>query len=208
MSASPSNKTSPWPGIIIGLVLMLAGMYVSVNMKEALKPIYEPLEGAGLPLDLGKTVAAIGVFLILFPVIRSFFIDPLDEAIRSRNTELEKTFNEVETLRSDMTQMKSNYERQLAETEASAREQIQAQVKEAQELRKTLMAEATARADEMLQKATEEIAAEKSKALTEIRVQVASLTLMASERILSENMDNDRNRRLVEEFLDKVEVKN
>jgi F-type H+-transporting ATPase subunit b len=102
--------------------------------------------------------------------------------------------------------MKSEYETRLAETEADARPKIQAQIKEAQELRKTLMAEASAKADEMVKKAQEEIAAERDRALNSIRVHVANLTLQATEKVLNENMDNDRNRRLIDEFLDKVEV--
>lgn len=205
MAEQKKGGLSPIVGIIVGLILMFAGMWVSKNWHpEFLKQ----LEEGGIPLDPGKTVAVIGVLLILFPVIRSFFIDPLADAINGRNSELEKTFTEAETLRSEMTQMKSDYERRLAETEASAREQIQSQVREAQELRKTLMTEASAKADEMLKKAQEDIQAEKARALTEIRVHVASLSLSATEKLLGENMDSEKNRRLIDDFLATTEAKN
>lgn len=205
MNDQKKGGLPPILGILAGAVLMFVGMYVSKNVKI---DFLVDLEKRGIPLDPGKTVAVIGVLLILFPVIRSFFIAPLAEAINGRNSELEKTFTEAETLRSEMTQMKSDYERRLAETEASAREQIQAQVREAQELRKTLMAEASAKADEMLRKAQEDIQAEKARALTEIRVHVATLSLGATEKLLGENMDSDKNRRLIDDFLSTAEAKN
>lgn len=205
MAEQKKGGLSPIVGIIVGLILMFGGMYVSKNVKI---DFLADLEKQGIPLDPGKTIAVIGVLLILFPVIRIFFIDPLMEAINGRNSELEKTFSEAEALRSEMTQMKSDYERRLAETEASAREQIQAQVREAQELRKTLMAEASAKADEMLRKAQEDIQAEKAKALTDIGVYVTNLSLKATEKLLGENMDSEKNRRLIDDFLASTEAKN
>lgn len=205
MAEQKKGGLSPVVGIIFGLILMFGGMYVSKNVKI---DFLADLEKQGIPLDPGKTIAVIGVLLILFPVIRIFFIDPLMEAINGRNSELEKTFSEAEALRSEMTQMKSDYERRLAETEASAREQIQSQVREAQELRKTLMAEASAKADEMLRKAQEDIQAEKAKALTDIGVYVTNLSLKATEKLLGENMDSEKNRRLIDDFLASTEAKN
>ncbi len=205
MAEQKKGGLSPIAGIVVGLILMFAGMWVSKNWHpEFLKQ----LEEGGIPLDPGKTVAVIGVMLILFPVIRMFFIDPLMEAVNGRNSELEKTFTEVETLRAEMTQMKGDYEKRLVETEASAREQIQSQIREAQELRKTLMAEASAKADELLRKAQEDIQAEKARALTEIRVHVATLSLGAAEKLLGENMDSDKNRRLIDDFLATTEAQN
>jgi F-type H+-transporting ATPase subunit b len=187
---------------VAGAAMMFGGMYVSTAKVIDLSALAEQ----GIPLDLGKTIATIGVLLILFPVIKFFFITPLMEAIQTRNSDLEKTFSEAENLRAEMASMKTDYERRLADTEAKAREQIQAQIREAQELRKSLMAEATARADEMVKRAQDEIEAERQKALGGIRLQVANLSLLAAERILKENVDTERNRKIVDEFIDTVEV--
>jgi F-type H+-transporting ATPase subunit b len=198
------SKSKDIINAVIGVVLMAAGMYVSVNHLIDTTA----LEQMGILLDLGKTIAVIGVFLILFPVIRSFFITPLQEAILARTTELENTFSEAERLRAEMTSMRSDYERRIVETESQAREQIQAQIAEAQNLRQTLMAEATATADQMVKRAQQEIENEKQKALTEIRLNVVNLSLAAAEKLVGANMDTDRNRILVDEFITQVEVAN
>lgn len=188
---------------VLGPLLMFGGYYISVQVTHG---NIKALEEMGIPLDPGKTVAVIGVFLILFKVIEMFYLNPLREAIDTRNSDLESTFTEAENLRNQMDSMKSDYEKRLAETEADARQTIQAQIKEAQDLRKTLMAEASSKADEMVKRAQDEIAAERDRAIGGIRMHVANLTLQATEKVLNENMDNDRNRRLIDEFLDKVEV--
>ncbi|MBX7131277.1 MAG: F0F1 ATP synthase subunit B [Fimbriimonadaceae bacterium] len=199
-----SSSAGKYIGIVIGVVMMVGGWYLSKQMHG--NEFLTKLEEQGIPLDPGKTISAIGVFLILFPVIRSFFITPLADAIDERTTSLERTFGEAEDLRSEMTKMKQEYEQRLAQTEANAREQIQGQIREATALRQTLMAEATAKADELVKKAQEEIALEKDKVMTALRLEVVNLTLGATEKILGQSMDDEKNRRLVQEFIEKAEV--
>lgn len=207
MSTPKPALQNPILNFLVGPILMVGGMWLSVNKPEFLK-FQEALEHQGIPLDLGKTVAVIGVFLILFPVINLFFVKPLAEAIQNRTSELEKTFGEAESLRTQMAQLKSDYEQRLAQTEADARAQIQAQIKEAQDLKKQLTADAIAKTEEMKRTAEAEIESQKKQVLGQLRVHVATLSLQASEKIMKENMDNDRNRKLIEDFLTSVEVKN
>ncbi len=164
------------------------------------------LEKSGLPLNPGITLATIGVLLITFPAIKFFYTGPLQASLDERNGNLESTFEEVESLRNEMASMKSDYERKLAQSEAEAREKINAQIKEAQALRQSLMAEAASKSDAMIKQAQEEIASEKSKALREIQVHVTDLSLLAAEKVIGKNMDNDANRKLVADFIKDLEV--
>ncbi len=199
----PSFLKPYWAKLIVGAALMVGGMWLSLNHL----PHIPALDSLGLPLDLGKTVAVLGVFIILFPVLDFFYFRPLKESINERTSTLEETFTQAESLRSEMESMKTDYESKLRKTEEDARTQIQNEVKKAQELRTQIQAEANAKAEDMLRKAREEIEAERDRVMNDVRVHVANLSLLATERILNENMDNERNRRLVEEFIDKVEVK-
>ena len=190
----------------IGIALVLLGGYASTHGELGLAGTFEALEKQGIPILLGKTISTIGVFLILFPVIKFFFLTPLSEAIDDRNSNLEQTFSEAESLRAEMTTMRNDYESRLTAAESSAREHIEAQIKEAQNLRQTLMNEAANRADAMIEKAQQEIASEKERVLSGLRTQVVDLSLKAAERIVGENMDTDRNRKLVDEFVNGLEV--
>lgn len=195
-----------WAFVVIGIVLMAGGFYVSKEDPFHMKPALETLEHQGIPLDPGKTVSAIGVFLILFQLIKSFYFNPLDEAIHNRTSELENTFSEAEGLRSEINQMRTDYEARLAKTEVEAREQIQTQVREAQALGQQLRAEAAAQAEEMKRSASSEIAAERDKVMRELQISVVNLTLQATEKLLGENVDSEKNRKLVEEFIQQVEA--
>lgn len=206
MSSSSSSKSSPVPvvlALLLGVVMMSGGWWLSENWHPE---FLHQLAEQGIPLDLGKTISAMGVLIILFPVVKSFFITPLANAIAERTTDLERTFTEAEQLRSEMTKMRQEYEQRLNDTEARAREQIQAQIREATQLRQELMAEASARAEELVKKAQEEIALEKEKVMTALRLEVVNLTLGATEKILGESVDSEKNRRLVDEFIKTAEV--
>ena len=194
---APQKAGAPWLGYVVGLILLVVGATIGQAWEVPVP---------GIPLNLGKTVAMIGILLILFPIVRMFYTEPLAQAIQERNTHLENTFSEAENLRTEMTQLRTDYERRLNETEARARDQIQSQIKEAQNLRQQLMSEATERADEMVRRAQEEIAAERDKLIADLRTHVGDLTLAAAERVIGENMTTERNRKLVEDFIEKVEV--
>lgn len=186
---------------LLGLLMIVAGYFADGQ------PWTKPEMFAGLGLDISKVIINVGFFLLFIQVINIYFYAPLREAIEERNDELEKTFTEAESLKVTMNQMKADYEKRLAQTEAEARAQIQAQIKEAQQLRQTLMAEASAKADELVKRANQEIEAEKTRVLGELRLEVVNLTLQATEKLLGENIDSTKNRKLVEDFIDKIEVK-
>lgn len=178
----------------------------SVGHWNANVDFLNQLDHMGLPLNPGITVATIGVFFITFPLIKMFYTGPLKTALDERNHNLESTFAEVEALRTEMTTLKNDYEARLATTEAEAREKINAQIKEAQALRQSLMAEAASKSDALIKQAQEEIATEKAKAITEIRVHVTDLALAAAEKVVGKSMDSDTNRKLVADFISDLEV--
>jgi F-type H+-transporting ATPase subunit b len=184
--------------IVGGLVIAVLG----VVANNANLTVHQPIT-----IEFGKTIGSIGVFIALFPVIESFFVKPLTAAIDERNTNLETTFSEVETLRNEMTTMKGDYEKRIATTEAEAREKINAQIKEAQSLRQSLMAEAAAKSDALVKQAQEEIASEKAKVLGELRNHVTDLSLTAAEKVVGANMDTAANRKLIADFIADLEVK-
>lgn len=185
--------------LVAGIILFVASIFLqTLPFNEALKS-NELIKL--FDLNIPVIVGTIGLILILWSTIEQFYTGPLWKIINERNSAIESTFTEAEALKAEMQQMKTEYEQRIAKTEADAREQIRAQVAEAQELRKTLMAEAAAKADEFLEGARRDIENERNKALADIRVQVAQLSLGATEKLLLENMDNDRNRKLIDEFL-------
>ena len=94
-------------------------------------------------------------------------------------------------------------ERRAALTEArrEANEILARAQKVAQETRDTDIAATREELERMRVRATAEIEAEKTRAIAEVRAQVADLALLAAGHVVGETMSDERQRRLVEEFL-------
>lgn len=185
---------------VAGLILFFLGAFVMSGEQ------FKPALLEGIDLHLGEAVANLGIFLLLWIAVDALFVSHLRASIEERTSNLEATFSEAEKLRSDMDELKASYEARIEETEVRAREQIREEVQKAQDLAKRLRAEAESQADEYKRTAMAEIDAERERVIGQLRVEVAKLALQASERIISENMDNERNRKLVDEFLSEPEV--
>ena len=73
--------------------------------------------------------------------------------------------------------------------------------KVAQESRDADIAATKAELERMRVRAAAEIEAEKVRAIADVRGEVADLALLAAGRVVGESMTDDRQRRLVEEFI-------
>ncbi len=204
-NTSRSAGMPKYANYIVGVLFIIGAILIN-NVIGGEGDHFGNFKVIGIDFQPGKTLGSIGMFLVLFPVIQSFFIAPLAAAIEERNSNLENTFSEVESMRSEMSSMKSEYEKKLATTEADAREKINAQIKEAQTLRQNLMAEAASKSDALIKQAQDEIAGEKAKAVREIQVHVTDLALAAAEKVVGKNMDSELNRKLVSDFIKDLEV--
>ena len=92
----------------------------------------------------------------------------------------------------------------LAEARREANEILNRAQKVAQETRDADIAATREELERMRVRATAEIEAEKQRAIADLRGEVADLALAAAGRVVGETMTDDRQRRLVEEFLSGV----
>ena len=60
----------------------------------------------------------------------------------------------------------------------------------------------------MLEKAKDQINTEKQKALNEIKTTVIDVALKASEKIIKRNLNNEDNKKMIEETIDKLKQTN
>jgi F-type H+-transporting ATPase subunit b len=103
-----------------------------------------------------------------------------------------------------MQKTRAEYEQRLASIEAQAREQIQAAVKEAQELRGNILADAQKQAQATLEKGRTDAEREREIAFLEMRKQIVDLTLRAAGKVIDETLDTRKQQAIVDEFIGSV----
>lgn len=189
---------------------VIAAIIAAVCWFVSAQPFVEQWNEIGLihqlGLNLRTTFVTMGAVAIMFPIIQMVFVAPLNEAMDERKKRLADTYSEADQLKQHMTDLKASYEEKLAASEAEAREKIQAAINEAHATKEQIVSEARTQADEIRVRNLEEMEREKQKMLVDLRTHVADLTLLATEKIISENLDDEKHRKLIDQFIQTAEV--
>ena len=154
-----------------------------------------------LNFDLGVWVVNfLGFGLLLFTAKQMVFT-PIGKVIEERQGDIQKTYDQLDADQKQMQSLKAEYEAQLAAIEAEGRERINNMIKEAQSTRDSVLSDANSRAHELVSRAEAEVEREKEQAMITLRTQVADLAIGAAERVIGDNLDEKRSRRLVDDFI-------
>ena len=141
---------------------------------------------------------------ILYWAMKKFFWKPVSEFMEKRTASIENSFAEAERKNMYADDLKKKYEDILDSSKEEAN-RIQNEAKaRAQREYDAVITQSKADSEALLQKTRAEIEREREQMIKEVRNDVASLALAAASKVLSANMDNERNRILVEKFIDEA----
>jgi F-type H+-transporting ATPase subunit b len=159
-----------------------------------------------LGIDLRAVIVQFFVMGIMLVLVKKIFWKPLKEALDDRTRYVENTYQQAEDLKSEMERVRDEYQEKLAAAEAESRERIQAAVAEAKLLAARIVADARDQAQEIKDRTAAEMARERDRMLLELRTHVVDLALQAAEHVTRETMTNERNRALVQAFVEETGV--
>lgn len=148
-------------------------------------------------------VSIIG-FVLLFLLLKKFLWLPLAMYLDTRKEDIQRTYDKVEETRQDMESLKTDYQQRLANIEAEAREQTQSAVKEAQAIREEILADARHQAEKVLSDARITMQQDREQMMAQLKAQVVDITLLATEKLLSQKITDDQDRQLVAEYIEQV----
>ena len=158
-------------------------------------------EGGGLEINFFWIIVAAMNFLVFVVVLYLAFGKQVSAMLASRRERIEQGLRDAEQARKDRESAETDRLAALTEARREANDILARAQKVAQETRDADIAATREELERMRVRASEEIAAEKSRALAELRGEVADLALQAAGRVVRETMTDQRQRRLVEEFL-------
>ncbi len=161
-------------------------------------------EGGGLTVNLFWVIVAAANFLVFFLLAWKIAIEPLGERLQERRERIEQGLKDADAARRDRESAADQRQAVLNEGRREASDIVQRAQKLADETREQGVAEAQADIDRMRERAVSEIDAERKRALADVRNQVAELALAAAGKVVGETMSDEREKRLVDEFLTQV----
>src|SRR6266545_3068221 len=155
--------------------------------------------------DVGLMIWTLIAFLVALFVLRKYAWPAITEALEKRQRAIEESIETAERARTDAAALLEEYRSRLREARAQA-EEIIARARKAGEVGEREAVEgARAKREELLEQTRRDIEAETRRAIQEIRSEVADLTILATEKVTRKALDEDDQRRLVEEALGELD---
>ncbi|HMP98470.1 MAG TPA: F0F1 ATP synthase subunit B [Cyclobacteriaceae bacterium] len=147
------------------------------------------------------------VFFLLVLLLSRLAWKPILSALKEREQTIQDALDSAQKAREEMAQLKSENEQILK----LAREERDKVLKDArlaaQRIQDDAKADASKQADKMIQDARMAINTEKQAALTDIKVQVATLALQVSERLLKKNLESEKSQQeLIQSYLKELNL--
>ncbi len=164
-------------------------------------------EGSLIDVVPGLMVWTILTFLIVLWVLRRFAFGRIQGIIDQRRDRIREALDEADKAREEARDLRELVKREREEALADrerildeSRRQAQRQLEQARE-------QADADLKERLEKNREELEAENTRLREQIRRDVVELTLLAAEKVTGKVLDAKDQRRLIDETIAEVDVK-
>lgn len=160
--------------------------------------IAQSLVEPSLGLIFWKSLAFIAFLYLLY----KFGWGPITSALEEREETIEHSINRAEEALAEAKRIQADNQKARREAEREAQRVLREARDSADALREEEVEKTRAKIRQMQEQAQAEIEREKQGALEELREEVAELAIEAAGKILKEDMNRDRQRKLVDDFID------
>lgn len=141
------------------------------------------------------------IFITMMLLLKKYAWGPITSALAEREQSIEDSLQRAEKALAEARQLQADNEKARREAEADAQRIIR-EAREAADAARAEGLDRERRQISQLQKQfQEEIQRETARLRGELRTEVADLAIQAAEKILRENLDADRQRKLVDDFI-------
>ncbi len=161
---------------------------------------------SGLTINLFWIIVAALNFIIFALIAYRIVLVPVGKRLDERRERIEQGLQDADAARRDRESAADQRQAVLNEARREASEIVQRAQKLADETRDKGVSQTQAEIDRLRERAVADIDVERRRALADVRSQVAELALAAAGKLVGETMSDEREKRLVDEFLTQVSV--
>ena len=154
--------------------------------------------------ELNEIIWGGAAFLILFVVMVKKGFPAVKGAMDARAERIQTDLDAAERAKSDAQAVQADYEERLADAKGEAARLFEEARTMADQLKVDLTSRAEADVVEMRERATADIEAARQQAIADLRAEVAGIALGAAERVVQSSLDEDVQRRLIDQYIDEV----
>lgn len=150
---------------------------------------------------LWQIVAFIGLIFLL----NMLLYRPIRRTLDERARRIQESMEEAERAKQQAIRADEQYNARLGEAQTQAQCIVDEAREQARQERERILEEAQRERDSLLQETRAQIELERRDAAREARRQIAGLAVLAASRLIGENLDTEKHRRLVEQHIAALE---
>lgn len=175
--------------------LILAGYSLSVIAAA------ESGGGSILEVNPGVVFWTVLTFIILLFVLKKYAWKPLLGALEERENSIKESLEAAEKAMGKAQEVSKENEAALREAELMAQKIRKEAIEGAEMLRTERIEKTKEEAAQILEQARKTIEQEKKRAMLELRDEVARLAIQAASTIIDNQLDSEKNKKLVDSFI-------
>lgn len=192
-----------WSIVVIGLLLVLVGLVYGI---VDLATITEG-ENIGLPtleLSFSLFIATFISFGLLIAAVYFLFWEKIEKSLDTRQKNVKANIAIASYKAAQAEKNLEESEQTIKESKIEGKEIVDAHKKEGNEIKKEIISEAKEQSESMLGKTREQIEREKQQMEDDIRKQILETSLLAAEKIIEKELDQDANQKMINELIEKL----
>lgn len=144
--------------------------------------------------------------LILFILLRIFLFKPINKMLDDRTQSIQKDIDDAEQAKREAEELRRQYADSISEAKEEAGNILRKAHDEAEAERAEIIRKSHEEADGIVNAAGETIENERKRVIQQAHAQIADLAIEAASKVVSANLDDEKNRKLVDDFLSEKEA--
>lgn len=159
---------------------------------------------ASLGINLPLLLAFVINFIILLVLLGKFLYKPVLKMLDERTQKVKESMEWAESIKRDYEQAKVEVQKQIEKGRQEAQVIIAQAVQKGETLKEEAKREASGQAKIIVEKARAELEAERDKMVEDLRKEFVSLLILASEKVIRQTLDKEKQSKLIEETLAQI----
>jgi F-type H+-transporting ATPase subunit b len=155
--------------------------------------------------QLGLMIWTLIAFGVTFWILRKLAFPRIQEALEKRRRAIDESIQHAEQTRQEADKLLEEYRHRLKEAREQAEDILVRSRKAAEQFEAEGKEKSQKEHQQAMERTRREIQAETRRALDEIRKEVADLTIIATEKVARKSLNEDDQKRLIEEALAEVD---
>lgn len=153
---------------------------------------------------LGDFILIAGSFILLLVLVKKYAWSNLASIFEQRAEKIAADIDGAEQARQKAEVLAQKREDELAGSRKEAKTIIENAKETAEKSKADILAEAKLEAGRLKEKANQEIAQNKAEALQSVKGDVADLTISLAGKIISQNLDGQAHKELIDQYIDQL----